>query len=298
MTDQQAAIDRRYPSAAQSAPVAVLGIRALADLQRWTAATLPDQLTAPLPIIAFCEAMVHPWARADQLRLPGRMAVWVCALDDHLERDITELDELDQFIDRCNTIVRTGRRDEGNPLLASLSGWQRELAGSPNYPALAELWVDKFATCLRAMRYDWVVGAARANGTGSTSTVEEYLANADSISVWQVHLPRWTSSCGPELADHLDVLVPALDDIAVVGRLANDLASFARERLDPRENNVLMYDVSPGWVRAEIDRRLDGVRRRLAGLVAQDHRPAIGLQRLAEWIDGIYAGNDPRISSS
>jgi hypothetical protein len=271
-------------------------MRVLADLQRWTATELPDHRNAPLAFVALCEAVTHPWASPDDMRLSGRMAVWVCAVDEHIERDVTEPAELDQFIDRCVDVVRTGRRDDTGPLLACLSGWQRELAGRPEYPVLADLWADKFTACLLAMRHDWLVGRARANGTEPESTLEEYLANADSISLWQVHLPRWVSPWCAGLVDHLDVLVPALDDIAVVSRLANDLAGYARERSDPRENNVLMYGVAPEWVHAEIARRLGAVRGRLAALVAREYLPAVGLVRLADWTVGIYAHTDPRVS--
>lgn len=286
----------RYPPAAQCPVIGMLTLRVLGDVQRWTAAELPGHPDLPLAFVSLGEAVIHPWATSDQLRLSGRMAAWVCAADDHVERDVTGLDELDEFIHRCDTVVRTGRLDDSRPLLASLSRWQRELADEPMYPKLAELWERKFAACLRAMRYDWVVGTARAAGTGTAATVDEYLANADSISVWQVHLPRWVSSGCTDLVDHLDVLVPALDDIAVVGRLANDLAGYSRERTEPHENNVLMYGVSPEWVRTEIDSRLGAVRGRLADLVVLDYPPAVGLVRLAEWTVGIYASTDPRVS--
>ncbi|TDP98038.1 terpene synthase family protein [Labedaea rhizosphaerae] len=293
--------DLRYPPVASYVPVALSVMRSLADLERWTAAELPGYRDAPLSAIALTESVVQPWASAAETALSGRMAVWVCAIDDHIEREVSELDKLDEFIDRCNSVVRTGRPDDSNTLLAALSGWQRELADRPGYPALASLWERKFAACLRAMRYDWVVGTARANGTGTTSmntTVAEYLDNADSISIWQVHLPCWVSPEDAGPVEHLDVLVPALDDIAVVCRLANDLASYWRERDDPRENNVLMYGVAPDWVRAEIERRLDAVRERLAPLVAKDHLPAVGLIRRAEWAVGLYARTDLHVSSA
>lgn len=288
--------DARYPPASQCPAIGMLTLRVLGDLQRWTAAELPGHPDLPLTFVSLGEAVIHPWATPDQLRLSGRMAAWVCAADDHVERDVTELAELDEFIDRCDTVVRTGRQDDSRPLLASLSRWQRELVDEPLYPKFAELWERKFAACLLAMRYDWLVGMSRADGTATAAGVDEYLENADSISVWQVHLPRWISSGPADLADHLDVLVPALDDIAVVGRLANDLAGYSRERTEPRENNVLMYGVSPEWVGAEIDSRLGAVRARLADLVGRDYPPAVGLVRLAEWTVGIYAHTDPRVS--
>jgi hypothetical protein len=286
--------DIQYPPAAQCSGIGMLTLRVLGDLQRWTAAQLPGHPDLPLAFVALGEAVVHPWATPAQMRLPGRMGAWVCAADDHVEQDVTELAELDEFIDRCETVVRTGRRDDSLPLLAGLSSWQRELADEPLYPKLAQLWERKFGACLRAMRYDWLIGSARANGTGTATTVGEYIDNADSISVWQVHLPRWISSGHTDLVDHLDVLVPALDDIAVVGRLANDLAGYSRERTEPRENNVLMYGVSPEWVRTEIDCHLDAAHRLLTDLVVRDYPPAVGLVRLAEWTVGIYAHTDPR----
>ena len=289
--------DIEYPPIEQCLPVGMLTMRVLADIQRWAKAELPQYPKVPFAVLALGDAVIHPWAGASELRLSGRMGVWVCALDDHIEQEIAALAELDEFIERCNAVLRTGKRDDRHPLLASLSGWQAELAAEPLYPELAGLWERKFASCLSAMRHDWVVGAARANGEDPPSTIEEYLRSADSISVWQVHFPRWLCSANTELVEHLDTLVPALDDVAVVSRLANDLAGYARERSDPRENNALMYGVTPDWVREEIDRRLESVRDRLAGLVAKDHQAAIGVLRLADWTVGMYRRTDPRIAA-
>jgi hypothetical protein len=284
-----------FPPAGQCAPLVKLGSATLADLRRWTAEQLPGFEYLPLTAIAFGEAVIGPWATADQLALTGRTAAWAYALDDHVEREVADLAELDEFLDRCNAVVRTGRPDDGNPLLASLSVCQRELARLPGYPALASLWERKFDAGLRGQRYDWVVGWAREMGTAAESGVEEYLEHADSISIGQVHLPRWVSYGGDELPKRLDVLVPALDDVTVATRLANDLATISRERDEPGQNNVLMYGVSPSWVRDEIADRLTAVRQRLAPLVAEDFLPAVGLVRLAEWSVGIYARNDMRV---
>ena len=291
-----AVTDTLYPPAAQCPSMGMLTLRVLDDLQRWAAAELPDHPDVPLAFVALGESVALPWSEPGQLRLSGRMAVWICAADDHVERDVTNLAELDDFIARCDAVVRTGRPDDSHPLVACLSGWQRDLAAEPLYPALARLWENTFTGWLEAMRYDWVVGHARAGGADITSTVDEYLANAASISVWQVQLPRWVASGCAELVGHLDVLTPAVDDVTVACRLANDLAGYARERTDPRENNVLMYGVSPDWVRTEIDNRMAAVRARLAGLLARDFLPAVGLLRLAEWTVGIYARTDPRVS--
>jgi terpene synthase-like protein len=290
--------DETYLPAGPCVPLVMLGTATLADLQDWTAAHLSGFEYLPLAGIAFGEAVVGPWASKEQLRLTGRMAVWGYALDDHIERKITDLGELDGFLARCNEVVRTGRRDDGNALLASLSSWQEEISAQPGYPALADVWADKFDSCLRGHRYDWVVGWARERGESPATSVEEYLAHADSSAIGQVHVPRWIAYGDDELPAHLDVLVPALDDVSVATRLANDLATIARERDEAGANNVLMYGVSDDWVRDEIAARMTAVRDRLAPLTAANYLPAVGLVRIAEWSVGIYARHDMRLATT
>jgi hypothetical protein len=289
--------DGPFAPAGQCVPVALLGSATLADLQRWTAEQLPGFEYLPLAAIAFGEGVIAPWAHATDLRLTGRMAVWAYALDDYVEREISELAALDEFFDRCTAIVHTGQPDGGHPLLTCLSAWQAEIAALPGYPALAATWEQKFDSCLRGHRYDWVVGWARERGEPVESDVDEYLDNADSSAIGQVHVPRWIAYGGAELPDRLDVLLPALADASVATRLANDLATIARERDEAGANNVLMYGVSQDWVRDELAARLTAVRQRLAPLVAEDFRPAVGVVRMAEWSVGIYARNDMRLAA-
>jgi hypothetical protein len=286
-----------FPTAAQCVPVGALVLSTLAHLQRWAPEHLSTFGDLPLAGVALGEAVMGPWATAAQAQQTVRTCAWTYAIDNHVERDVTSLAELDDLFDRCAAVVRTGQRDDSHPLLACLSGWQHDLARHPDYPALAALWERKFADGLRAMRYDWVVGRAREEGAASVSNIEEYLANADSILVWLVHLPRWIVYGGAELVDHLDVLIPAMDDVTVATRLANDLATYAWEKDEKGQNNILMYGASPDWVRAEIAARMASVRQRLAPLTDRGFLPAVGVVRLAEWSVGIYLVTDLRVGS-
>lgn len=290
--------DGPFAPAGRCVPIALLGSATLADLQRWTAEQLPGLEYLPLAAIAFGEGVIAPWAHAKDLRLTGRMAVWAYALDDFVEREVSEVGELDAFFARCNAVVHTGQRDDGHPLLACLSTWQEEAAALPGYPALATVWADEFASCLRGHRYDWVVGWARERGEPTGSDVGEYLDHADSSAIGQVHVPRWIAYGGAELPDRLDVLLPALHDASLATRLANDLATMARERDEPGANNVLMYGVTQDWVRDELTARLTAVRQRLASLVEENFLPAVGVVRMAEWSVGIYARNDMRLAAA
>lgn len=284
--------DETFASAAQCVRLSALGLAVYADLQRWAAEEWPTFPQLHLVAAGIGEAMVCPWANADQLRLNSRMAVFAYALDKFVDREISDLAELDDFIGHCDTVVRTGQPDHGNQLLRVLSGLQQDLAELPGYPALASVWQRKFDACLRGHRYNWVVGWARERGEEPHTDVTEYLEHADSVAAGLVQVPRWVTHGGGALPDHLDVLVPALDDATVAARLANDLATIDRERTEPGQNNVLMYGVSEEWVRTEYVERVAAIRRRLAPLVAENYLPAVGLVRLAEWSVGVYERRD------
>jgi hypothetical protein len=284
--------DETYASAAQCVHLSALGLATYGYLRHWAAREWPSFPDLHLAAAAFGEAMVAPWAAAADIRLTTRMAMFAYALDKYVDREVTELAELDEFIDRCTAVVRAGKSDESNQLLRMLSAWQREFAELPGYPALAAVWERKFDSCLRGHRYNWVVGAARERGEDPAADVDEYLAHADGVAIGLVQVPRWVAYGGPELPDLLDVLLPALDDVAVVARLANDLATIDRERDEPGQNNILLYGVSEQWVRTACLDRLAALRQRLAPLVAEDVLPAVGLVRLAEWSIGVYDRGD------
>lgn len=285
--------DDPYPAAAQCAPIAVLAMKVLADLRAW-AAEYPRILQAvPMESQAISAATISPWRGAGQLRLPARMYVWAYAMDDHVEQNVQSLDELDDLFGRCDAIIRSGGHDDSHPLLAALSGWQSELARYPLYPRLASLWAGKFAETLRGERYDWIAGRARDRGEGPSDPAE-YLSHAASVNVFLTHFPYWGTSDQVDLLDNLAVLTSALEETEVAIRLANDLATFERERTEPGQNNILMYDTSRQWVHGELVRHAQTARHLLDPLTAAGFRPATELLRLLDWSITFYNGADFR----
>jgi hypothetical protein len=244
--------------------------------------------------MAMSSVVISPWCSAAQLRLCTQISIWTYALDNYVERDVVKVTELDDILGRCGLIVRTGSRDHSHPLLSVLSDWQAELMEQPLYPKLSSLWAEKFDRALRGMHYDWTIGRSRAERGGSVSSIEEYLDHAESILAWMVHLPRWVTHGGPAVLEHLDVLVPALDEFAVVVRLANDLATYPWEKDQEGQNNILMYGVTRKWVRTELSAWLEAGRRCLAPLVSANFLPAVELVRFVEWAVAFYALADFR----
>jgi hypothetical protein len=275
-------------SAKGCAQLIALGLALLADARDWMAAQSP-QFRAPVEAMAFSCAAVSPWRTPAELAPCVRTCVWIFAFDDYIER--SELTQLDDMLHRCANIVGGQGPDHSHWLLTALSGWQQDLVSRPLYPALAGLWAEKFESMLRGMRYEWLAGR---NTQRDISGVTSYLAHADSVAACMTHLPRWLTYGDSAVLDHLDLLVSALGDYVVAVRLANDLASFSRDHDEPGNDNILMYGVSPDWVKGEIARRAEAAAQRLADLIAARVISAVELMRELEYATTFYSMADFR----
>jgi hypothetical protein len=274
----------RDPSAQGCAQLIALGLALIADAHNWMAAQSPQFRAVPVEAMGFSCAAVSPWRTPAELSPVLRMYLWICAFDDYVEQ--AGLDQVDDMLWRCSDVVAGNGRDDSHWLLSALWNWQQDLASRPLYPALAGLWVEKFDSMLESMRHEWTAAqSAQRNPSG----VDEYLAHADSVAAWVTVLPRWITYGGTAVLEHLDLLVAAMGDYVVANRLANDLASFSRERDQPATDNVLLYQVSPDWVKREIARRTDAAARRLARLVSARVLPAVELMRELEYATAFYS---------
>ncbi|SNR59490.1 terpene synthase family protein [Actinomadura mexicana] len=286
-------LDASYPAAAQCAPFSILALDVLADLRVW-ASRHPEILrSVPMESQALSAASISPWRRPDQLRLPARMYMWAYAMDDHVEQNVESLAELDDLFDRCNGIVQGGDRDDGHPLLSALSDWQSELSRCPLYPHQADLWARVFSDTMRGERYDWITGRARERGAGP-SDPDEYLSHAASVNAFLTLFPYWGTSDQEDLLDHLEALTSAMEDAQVAVRLVNDLCTYDRERTQPRENNILMYDTTPRWVQGELERRCAAAREQMRPLAATGSLPALETLRAFDFSIAFYERADFR----
>jgi hypothetical protein len=276
------------PRADELAPFAVLALRLLADLRAWSAGYGPDVADKPLEAMALSAAAIAPWSDAGALRLAARSAVWLYAVDDLVDVRARSLADVDHVVERCVSVARGGPRDDSHPVFAALCDLQRELEGKPLYGALSALWAQKFESCMRGMRYAWQVG----RGELAQPSIGQYLEHADSILKWITVITFWGGTAGPDLPRHLDVLVPGANEASVAIRLANDLATAARERREAVANATSL--ASPDWIRAELGRRRGRLHRRLGPLLAEGYRPALILTRSVDWAMGFYGLADFR----
>lgn len=272
----------RVAAAEDLAPYALLSMRLLADLRAWSVGYGDDVAGKPLEAMALAVAAIAPWSDSAALRLAARTAVWLYAVDDLVDVRASSLAEVDEVLARCIAVVSKGARDESHPVFAALCDVQRELESKPLYCALEALWVRKFESCMLGMRYAWQVG----RGEIPRPSIGEYLEHADSILKWITIVTLWAGTAGPDLPRHLGVLVPCADDVCVAVRLANDLATSARERREGIANATAL--ASPDWIRAELGRRRRRVRSGLGPLAAGGYPPAVILTRSVDWAMRFY----------
>jgi hypothetical protein len=286
------------PSAKGCARITALALALIADSRDWMAAQSPQFAAVPLEtmaLVAFECAAVSPWRTSAELAPCVRLNLWLCLLDDYIEQSGRDLAQVDDIIQRCVNIVRGDGPDDIHWLLTALSSCQRDLVAQPLYRALSSLWIEKFESMLQGMRYECTVAGS---GSRDESDVQEYLAHADSIAVGVAQIHRWITYGDDAVLSHLELLMSALGEQVVALRLANDLASLSRDHVQPGNDNILMYGVSPDWVKSEIARGTDMAAQRLAGLVAAQVMPAIELLRELEFVTAFYSLTDFRIQDS
>jgi terpene synthase-like protein len=277
--------------AADCAPLAILALGLLGDVRRWSA-QFESGLADKYPeAMSFAVAAIAPWSDVESLSLFARMSVWLYGIDDVIDTEANSLDEVDDVLATCVSIASGGDRDDSHPVYSSLADLYAGLRRKPIYPDLHGLWTDKFDSCMRGMRYSWRFGRGQIN-----PTIGEYIDDAHhGILHWINTLTFWISTADREILQHLDVLIPAADDLSVIARLANDLATSAREKREGIGNATLLASTS--WIMEEIARRREAVGRRLAPLLDAEYGPALFVTRAADWAVAFYRVIDFRAAT-
>ena len=175
-------------SSREAAASAALALALLADSRAWVVAQPPPLGHVPVEAMAIAAAAIAPWRTRAEAIPCVRMYLWIYAFDDCIETFVSsDAARLDDLLRRLASVVRGGR-DESHWLLTTLSGLQADLATWPEYPALADLWIEKFDDMLDSTRWEWEVAVGRrADDVG----LQDYLAHAGSISAWTTVMPRW-----------------------------------------------------------------------------------------------------------
>ncbi len=202
-------------------------------------------------------AFSAPWASADRLKMAGRTALWVLALDRLVDHTACSLEQVNVLIRECLAVADgAAPADAVTRFLADL---RDELATVEEFGDLRRLWRDQLARMLAGMARAWVWRDTRA-----AITLPRFVDNADSRGTCFVDLSHWIYAGDPWAKGHLEELRAASGLVQRYLHLLGDLASYRRD-VSWGDLNVLTLGVS----RDEVADAMAGLAGEADGLIGR-----------------------------
>jgi hypothetical protein len=221
-----------------------LTTRASRALHRW-AARYPLIRRVRVWPVSLSVSAATPFASAAALISIARMSLWVFTIDDLFDEEMVPVGELRRRSARYNDILAGKHVDhqERDTLALALQDIYDDLERYPLFLALRDHWAEAVARTLEAMlrEHEW---RARYRATGDVADLPSY----------ETYLSYGLYSIGGP--PHFSTTLIALDDASVLNRLqalkelehtasiclrlANDLASYAKEIAEGKINALVI----------------------------------------------------------
>lgn len=291
--------------ATRGAVFAAVG-RLMPDLQQWCAG-YPSLRTERVAPVSLTVAAAAPFAGHGALLAAAKVTLWIFALDDLFDESLLPRSQLLAAAEEFMTVARAGRAEVPGELANCLVDARAAVAEFPLFDSLAADWAAAMCGTVDAMvrEYDW---RTAFQTTGSLPTYEDYVQNG----LYSIGGPPylWTtlvSSGDPSLLSVLPRLRLMEPLASSCIRLANDLRSDAKERLEGKLNGVVIRGsefqargmaADEAWlaaavgIRADIGRRLKrlNVLRRKVG--SQTGQPEATMADIANFACDFYVSHD------
>lgn len=259
------------------------------DAAAWTAAypdSPPPAITVPA---ALSHALVSPWRRPEELRAPNRIGNWLFWLDDAIEGSDSDT-EVDDLVEGCLAVAAGEQPPTDHSLLRALGDIRDELAATPLWPDLASLWQERVMRTAEGYRSYREFSRALADGTPPTPA--EYMAVT--IGVELTRITHLIAAEGPAVADHIELLLQAIEAQDHAHRLVNDIQTFDRDCRDG-DINVLFLGITRQEAAAQAEDHVARAHSLLRPLVAAGVRAAIEIDRQTSHTIAFYKAMDYRL---
>lgn len=227
-------------------------------------ATWPDSLR---PGDALCHqvslvvAAVAPHLPPPRLALLVRHALWSFLLDDRFDKSGVGLDALEQLQREVAAVVAGRPAAAVDPLATELAALRDRLSPYDRSGGLLPRFDAAVGAAVTGHVRHTRLARAVAGGMATLPTAERYLAvAADSVN-YRSFAYALLALDAPPYGAALDRLEPALDQASYAVRLANDLASMARDRSEATLNVLRLHTangapVTRAWTRGALRQRL------------------------------------------
>lgn len=207
--------------------------------------------------------------------------MWIFAVDRLMDLLATSRAEIDAIVARCLAVVDGTPAPEGDPLAGLLAEIRAELATSPAFPELAEVWQDDVRRMLDSMVRDWQWKADRA----PLPTLDEYLARAE-FGYSLVFVSHWIATTAAPVTE-TGALVAAGRLVQQIIRILNDYGTYHRD-VTWGDVNALLLGVERDVVDARLAALIQEADLRLAPLMATNRPLAVFLARHVTFNQGFY----------
>ena len=285
-------LDQHYPDARQAGQICGVAMQTQRVVEHWACGyedLIESTYIAPVTT-AF--AFAWPWLTSDQLLVPLQFELWVFAADKAIDTDARTQSEVEDIVNRLNSVVDGAQPAKDDVLSLALFGLVKAISSSRLWNKLAEEWITLFHRTFTGMVEEWVDAATLA-ATGQPPTFDKYLANSDSCGFRIIRLTEWICSQEQSVVDHFDRLMDAAWNGEMSSRLTNDLRTHEREK-DQIDLNAVKIGVPEEQIRGKIQQATRRSEELLGPLLSQGVHPAMALTRILEFGNGFYEKTDFR----
>jgi terpene synthase-like protein len=241
--------------------------------------------------VACANSFGSPRLTADELSMANRTSLWYFGLDWIVDHLATSRAEVDDVARRCLAVAGGDSSAVDDELTAFLAEIRAELAASPTFSTLHEIWCDQLRRALTAMAREWSWKTRLRGEDGPTPTLADYLENADNYGSAWVNLSHWIAGGDQRVPAHIEALHRASREVQKVLRLLNDLVTYERD-VSWGDLNALMLGVDRDSVTRQIALVVDNCHELIRPIRAVFPEQAEYLERQIGFSTGFYELSD------
>ncbi|MEV5751196.1 terpene synthase family protein [Actinoallomurus sp. NPDC052308] len=280
--------------AVESGRVCAVAGRAQREAREWTAryeglfGAEPFDATL-VNTVCLRTAFSAPWLGAAELRMTNRVAVWSSGVDRLIGHAATPRSEVRNVVERCLAVADGAPAPDGDDLARALADIRDDLASSPAFPALRDVWREELRRFLTAMTLERDGNAARADG--SAPAFADHLENADDLGFSFAFVSHWAATAEAPPVEDVPAVMAVSREAQRTMRLIDDLGTFERD-LSRGDLNALLPGVTEGEVRDHLAAVGARFRALLDPLRAGHPHLAAYMERQVDFCEGLQEPTD------
>lgn len=187
----------------------------------------------------------HPGLAPENISTVVKAVLWITAIDDSFDGNSLSGSELSAVTEECLRVACSPYVRPSSPIAACLKELRDDLSARTTWLAFQATWAAALTQVLDSSTYEyWMNRRFSGHADLSPPTFEEYFSfSRTSIGLTFLWLTGIIAEDKPELVPDLPDLLVFAGQCSHALRLANDLATYKRERTEGTLNSVFLHAV-------------------------------------------------------